>query len=93
MSHLLYLLDNIWLEIHFYMEKMLYIMRDVILGLMQINSSGWEDKFKRLLNIEDPLDKLILDCAKKGELKIGFVEVKPDRWLYLKKYFPSFVKH
>ena len=75
------------------MKKMLYITRDVILDPMDINSSLWENKFKKLLNIEDPLDQLILDCAEKGELKVGFVEVKPDRWLYLKKYFPSFVKH
>ena len=75
------------------MEKMLYIMRDVILGLMQIKSSGWENKFKELFNIEDPLDQLILDSAEKGELRVGFVEVKPNRWLCLKKYLPFFVKH
>lgn len=75
------------------MEKMLYITRDVILGPIDINSSVWENKFKKLLDIEDPLDRLILDSAERGELKVGFVEVKPDRWLYLKKYLPSFVKH
>ncbi len=73
------------------MEKMLYITRDVILSSMDVNSPLWENKFKKLFNIEDPLDQLILDSAEKGELKVGFVEVKPDRWLYLKKYFPSFV--
>lgn len=70
---------------------MLYITRDVILSSMDVNSPLWENKFKKLFNIEDPLDQLILDSAEKGELKVGFVEVKPDRWLYLKKYFPSFV--
>ena len=64
-----------------------------MLDTMQSHSSEWEHKCKELLKSDDPLDRLILDCAKKGELKIGFVKVKPDRWLLLKKYFPLFVKH
>ena len=72
---------------------MLYITRDVILGSIEVNSPLLENKFNKLFNIDDPLDRLIVDSVEKGELKVGFVEVKPNRWLYLKKYLPSIVKH
>jgi len=75
------------------MIKMLYITRDVILEPIEVNSPLLENKFNKLFSIDDPLDRLIVDSVEKGELKVGFVEVKPNRWLYLKKYLPSIVKH
>jgi hypothetical protein len=52
-----------------------------------------ENIIKQLLNSNDPLDRLIGDAAKTGEFKVGFVAVKPQRFFFLKKHLPIFVKH
>ena len=64
-----------------------------ITNIIDMNSLLIENKYHRFFNKEDPIDKLILEFAEKNELKIGFVQVKPDRWFHLKKYISSFVKH
>jgi hypothetical protein len=35
-----------------------------------------KQKYKHLLNKDDPIDKLILKLAKKGKLSVGVVQVK-----------------
>jgi len=57
------------------------------------NSEEWGSCYKELLDEEDPIDKLILELAGKGELKVGTVEVREERWRFLKKYFPNFLSH
>ena len=42
--------------------------------------------FKKLLNKSDPIDKLILELAKKGELNVGVVWVKEDSEIYPEPY-------
>ncbi len=49
--------------------------------------------YKQLMDENDPIDKLILDLAEKGELKVGIVEVKEERWRFFKKYMPNFLSH
>lgn len=44
------------------------------------NSEVCELGYKKLLDEEDPIDKLILELAEKGELKVGIVDVSKDRW-------------
>jgi hypothetical protein len=53
----------------------------------------WGSDYKELLDEEDPIDKLILELAEKGELKVGTVEVKGERWRFFKKYLPNFLSH
>lgn len=60
---------------------------------IDVNSTLWADKYKKFLNLDDPLDQLILDFAQKGELKVGFVKIKPKRKFNFKKYFSTFLKH
>lgn len=57
------------------------------------NSEVWGSGYKELLDEENPIDKLILELAEKGELKVGTVEVKEERWRFLKKYFPNFLSY
>ena len=64
--------------------------RDVVL---QYNNEVWGSGYKELLDKEDPIDKLILELAGKGELKVGAVAVKGERWHFLKKYMPNFLFH
>ena len=49
--------------------------------------------YKQLMDENDPIDKLILDLAEKGKLKVGIVEVKEERWRFFKKYMPNFLSH
>lgn len=60
---------------------------------MDINSLLLENNYHRFLDVEDPLDKLIIDFAEKGELKVGFVKVKPGSRFAFKKHFSNFLKH
>ena len=51
---------------------------------------------KRLLNRRDPLDRLIFECVKTGELDIGFVpSQKPHSYpdTYTRKSLPHRGKH
>ena len=58
-----------------------------------VNNGEWGSGYEELLDEEDPIDKLILELAEKGELKVGTVEVKEERWRFLKKYLPNFSSH
>ena len=49
--------------------------------------------YKQLMDENDPIDKLILDLAENGKLKVGIVEVKEERWRFFKKYMPNFLSH
>lgn len=49
--------------------------------------------YKQLMDENDPIDKLILDLAGKGKLKVGIVEIKEERWRFFKKYMPNFLSH
>jgi hypothetical protein len=42
--------------------------------------------FKQLLNKDDPIDKMILKLAKKGELNVGVVWVKEESEDYSDDY-------
>jgi len=66
------------------------LWRNVVLQHNLVNSEVWID-YKDLLDKEDPIDKLILELAGKGELKVGAVVVKGERWHFLKKYMPNFL--
>ncbi|MFW6122143.1 MAG: hypothetical protein ACOC80_14775 [Petrotogales bacterium] len=48
---------------------------------------------REFMNENDPIDKLILEMVEKGELKVGLVEVKADRWHFFKKFMPNFLSH
>ena len=39
-------------------------------------NNNLKQNYKKLLNKDDPIDKLILELAKKGELNVGVVQVK-----------------
>ena len=58
-----------------------------------VNSEELGSGYKEVLDEENPIDKLILELAEKGELKVGTVEVKEERWRFLKKYLPNFLSH
>ncbi|UCD13476.1 MAG: hypothetical protein JSW60_07955 [Thermoplasmatales archaeon] len=59
--------------------------------MLQYDSIGNEAlDYKKLMDEDDPIDKLILELAEKGELKVGIVEVKEERWRFLKKYMHKF---
>ncbi|UCF12946.1 MAG: hypothetical protein JSW06_01485 [Thermoplasmatales archaeon] len=58
-----------------------------------VKSEEWRLDYKELLDEEDPIDKLILELAEKGELKVGTVEVKEERWRFFKKYLSNFLSH
>jgi hypothetical protein len=45
-----------------------------------------EPDFKKLLNEKDPIDKLVLELAMDGKLKVGTVIIKGERFHFLKKY-------
>ena len=57
------------------------------------NNKLWESEYKKLLNKKDPLDKLILELAESGELKVDAVEVKEGNKNYLKKYSRDLLLH
>ena len=62
--------------------------------MLQYDSNGSEVlDYKKLMDEDDPIDKLILELAEKGELKVGIVEVKEERWHFLKKYMLNFLSH
>lgn len=54
-----------------------------------------EDKpeYERYFDLDDPLDYLIYEFVKNGELKVGFVQVKGNRWNSLKKILPNLMSH
>ena len=49
--------------------------------------------YKQLMDENDPIDKLILDLADKGKLKVGIVEVKKERWRFFKRYMTNFLSY
>ena len=49
-----------------------------IYELEQFNKYRSKPNFKKLLNKDDPIDKIILELAKKGELNVGVVWVKGE---------------
>ena len=57
------------------------------------DSEVGELDYKQLMDENDPIDKLILDLADKGKLKVGIVEVKKERWRFFKRYMPNFFSH
>lgn len=54
------------------------------------NSKAWGLGYKELLDEKDPIDKLILELADKGELKVGTVEVKGEKWRFFKNIYLTF---
>ncbi len=58
-----------------------------------VDTEVGELDYKQLMDENDPIDKLILDLAGKGKLKVGIVEVKEERWRFFKKYMPNFLSH
>ena len=50
------------------------------------SSKQYEPDFKKLLNERDPIDKLVLELIEEGELKVGTVVVKGERFHFLKKH-------
>lgn len=58
-----------------------------------VDNEVGELDYKQLMDENDPIDKLILDLAEKGKLKVGIVEVKEERWHFFKKYMPNFLSH
>ena len=56
-----------------------------------VYSKQYEVDLKTLLDEGDPIDKLVLELAENGELKVGIVGVKGERWHFLKKYINNFL--
>jgi len=57
------------------------------------NDKFWESEYKKLLNKKDPLDKMILELAEKGELKVNAVGVKSESGQALEKYSRDSLPH
>lgn len=49
--------------------------------------------FKALLDEHDPIDRLVLELAQEGKLRVGMVELRGNRWHFLRKFVPRFISH
>lgn len=57
------------------------------------NDNLWELKYKKLLNKDNVLDKLILELVENGELKVGAVNLGEEKKDSLKKYSRELIHH
>jgi hypothetical protein len=49
--------------------------------------------YKQLLDETDEFDRLVLQMAEEGKLKVGMVEVKGNRWHFFKRFLPKYNSH
>lgn len=50
-----------------------------------------EHDLRKLLDVRDPIDRLVLELVEDGELKIGVVDVKGERFHFFKKHLNHFL--
>jgi len=52
-----------------------------------------EIDFRSLLDKKDPIDRLVLELAEEGKLRVGMVELRGNRWQFLRNFVPKFLSH
>jgi len=52
-----------------------------------------ESDFKNLLDKNNPIDRLVLEMADEGKLRVGMVELRGNRWHFFRRFVPRFLSH
>ena len=56
-------------------------------------NEGNEPDFKNLLDKDNPIDRLVLEMADEGKLRVGMVALRGNRWHFFRRFVPRFLSH